>query len=159
MAVDFLARCVVTWPVSPMLWWRHQAETFSALLAICAGNSPVTGEFPPQRPVTQSFDVYFDLRVNKRWSKQSWGWWFETPSFPLWRQSNDIVTFLDDSILNELSPRQSNHDDMQCMTDRIWTVHFGRQSPSTISVLIAHQTYRSSVVTYEEYLQMRCKHA
>ena len=38
-------------------WWRHQMETFSALLAICAGNSPVPGEFPTQRPVTQSFDV------------------------------------------------------------------------------------------------------
>ena len=30
----------------------------SALLAICAGNSPVPGEFPAQRPVTRSFDVY-----------------------------------------------------------------------------------------------------
>ena len=38
-------------------WWRHQMETFSALLAICAGNSPVHGEFPAQRPVTRSFDV------------------------------------------------------------------------------------------------------
>ena len=42
-------------------------ETFSALLAICAGNSPVPGEFPTQRPVTRSFDVYFDLRPNKGW--------------------------------------------------------------------------------------------
>ena len=41
-------------------WWRHQMETFSALLAICAGNSPVTGEFPSQRPVTRSFDVFFE---------------------------------------------------------------------------------------------------
>ena len=48
-------------------------ETFSALLAICVGNSTVPGEFPTQRPVTQSFDVYFDLRPNKRLSKQSWG--------------------------------------------------------------------------------------
>ena len=45
-------------------------ETFSALLAICAGNSPVSGEFPAQRPVTQSFDVSFDLRLNKPFSKQ-----------------------------------------------------------------------------------------
>ena len=42
-------------------------ETFSALLAICAGNSPGSGEFPAQRPVTRSFDVFFDLRLNKRW--------------------------------------------------------------------------------------------
>ena len=45
-------------------------EIFSALLAICAGNSPVTGEFPTQRPVTRSFDVYFDLRPKERLSKQ-----------------------------------------------------------------------------------------
>ena len=69
-------------------WWRHQMETFSALLAICAGNSPVPGEFPTQKPVTRSFDVFFDLRLNKRLSKQSWGWWFETLSRPLWRHRN-----------------------------------------------------------------------
>ena len=43
------------------------------------------GEFPTQRPVTRSFDVFFDLRLNKRLSKQPWGWWFETPSWSLWR--------------------------------------------------------------------------
>ena len=69
-------------------WWRHQMETFSALLALCAGNSPVTGEFPSQRPVTRSFDVFFDLHLNKRLSTQSRGWWFETPSQPLWRHCN-----------------------------------------------------------------------
>ena len=54
-----------------MSWWRHQMETFSALLAICTGNSPVPGEFPAQRPVTRSFDVFFDLRLHKRLSKRS----------------------------------------------------------------------------------------
>ena len=67
-------------------------ETFSALLAICAGNSPVPGEFPAQRPVTRSFDVSFDLHPNKRLSKQWWGWWFETPSCPLWRHPN-VISF------------------------------------------------------------------
>ena len=42
-------------------------EAFSALLALCAGNSPVTDEFPSQRPVTQSFDIFFDLHTNKAW--------------------------------------------------------------------------------------------
>ena len=56
-----------------LIWWRHQMETFSALLAICAGNSPVSGYFPAQRPVPRSFDVFFDLHLNKRLSKQSWG--------------------------------------------------------------------------------------
>ena len=69
-------------------WWRHQMETFSALLAICAGNLPVPGEFPAQRPVTPSFDVFFDLRLNNRLSKQSWGWRFETLSCPLWCHCN-----------------------------------------------------------------------
>ena len=64
-------------------------ETFSALLAICAGNSPVPGEFPAQRLVTRSFDVFFDLHPNKRFSKQSYGWWFETPSRSLWRHCNE----------------------------------------------------------------------
>ena len=55
-------------------WWRHQMETFSALLAIDKGNSPVSGEFPAQRPVTRSFNVVFDLRLNKQ--------------CPLWRHCN-----------------------------------------------------------------------
>ena len=42
-------------------------ETFSALLALCAGNSPVTGEFPLQRPMTRGFYVFFDLRPNNDW--------------------------------------------------------------------------------------------
>ena len=63
-------------------------ETFSALLVISAGNSPVSGEFPAQKPVTRGFDVFFDLPLNKRLNKQSRGWWFETLSRPLWRHSN-----------------------------------------------------------------------
>ena len=68
-------------------------SSFSASLAICAGNSPVSGEFPAQRPVTRSFDVFFDSRLNKRLSKQSWGWWFETPSNSLWRHCNAYPNF------------------------------------------------------------------
>ena len=51
-------------------------------------NSPVPSEFPAQRPVTRSFDVFFDLRLSKRLRKQSWCWWFETLSSPLWRHCN-----------------------------------------------------------------------
>ena len=76
--------------VQTTTWWRHQMETFSALLAICAGNSPDPGEFSAQRPVTRSFDDFFVLRPNKRLSKQRWGWWFETPSSPLLRHCNEI---------------------------------------------------------------------
>ena len=76
---------------SHISWWSHQMETFSVLLAICAGNSPVPGEFPTQRPVTRSFDVFLDLRLNKRLSKQSWGWWFESLSRPLWLHRNVMI--------------------------------------------------------------------
>ena len=46
-------------------------------------------KFPSQRPVTRSFDVFIDLRMNKWLSEQSWGWWFEMPSRSLWRHCND----------------------------------------------------------------------
>ena len=44
---------------------------------------------PTRRPVTRSFDVFFDLRLNKRLCKQSWGWLFQTPSHQLWRHCNE----------------------------------------------------------------------
>ena len=51
----------ILWP-----WWCHQMKTFSALLSLCAGNSPVTSDIPTQRPVKRSIDVFFDLHLNKR---------------------------------------------------------------------------------------------
>ena len=69
---------------------KNLQRTFSALLAICAVNLPVPGELPAQRPVTQSFDIFFDLRLNNRLSKQSWGWWFETLSRPLLRHRSEF---------------------------------------------------------------------
>ena len=65
--------------------WKHFRST-----------GPLCGEFtgsPHKRPVTQSFDVFFDVRLNKRLSKQSWCWWFETPSRLLWRHRNDCLSF------------------------------------------------------------------
>ena len=58
-------KCANCMEVSP--WWCNEMETFSVLLALCVGNSPVTGEFPTQRPVTHSFDVFFALCLNKGW--------------------------------------------------------------------------------------------
>ena len=77
--------CRITWPHSDVIAWKHFPCYWSF---VRAENSPVTGEFPTQRPVTRSFDAFCDLRLNKRLSKQSWGWWFETPSCPLWRHCN-----------------------------------------------------------------------
>ena len=86
-------------------------KTFSALLAICAGNSPVPGDFPAQRPVTRSFDIFFDLRLIKQLSKQSWGWWFETPS----PHYDVIVMYNVDATYIAL---QTLHIDWLCKRDR-----------------------------------------
>ena len=96
-------------------WWRHHMETFSALLALCAGNSPVTGEFPSQRPVTRSFDILFDLRLNKRLSKQSGRRWLQTP-WRSWHHCNDVIGAFQihviylpmHFIVASLAPRQSH---------------------------------------------------
>ena len=55
---------------------------------LCAGNSLVTGEFSSQRPVTRSFDIFFDLRLNERLSKRYRRWWFGTLSRSFWRHGN-----------------------------------------------------------------------
>ena len=64
--------------------------TIFRVTGLCAGKPPVTGEFPSQRLVTRSFDVFFDLCLNKRLSKQSRGWRLETPSSSSWRHCNEI---------------------------------------------------------------------
>ena len=83
-------------------------KTFSTLPALCAGNSLVTSEFPSQRPVTQSFDVFFDLCLNKLLSKQSRRWWFQMPLCSLWRHCNDgLVQDCSISIANALEILES----------------------------------------------------
>ena len=65
--------------------WKHFPHYWPFVQGI--HRSPVNS--PAQRPVMRSFDVFFDLHLNKGLSKQWWGWWFETPSCPLWRHCND----------------------------------------------------------------------
>ena len=81
---DFLV--AFTFWREPNAWWRHQMETFSRYWHFVRGTSPATGEFPLQRSVAWSFDVFFDLCLNKRLSKQQGRRWFETSSRPLWRR-------------------------------------------------------------------------
>ena len=82
---QYQLQCLQTVHIKWYSWWRHQMETFSALLAICAANSPVPGHKGQWRG-TLMFSLICAL--NKRLSKQSWGWWFETLSRPLWRHRN-----------------------------------------------------------------------
>ena len=84
-------------------------EIFSALLAIYAGNSPVTGEFSAQRLVMRSFGVFFDLHLNKWLSKQSWGWCFETPSCSLWCHCNVFIQWGLGSLLSTEMSSNYNH--------------------------------------------------
>ena len=73
--------------------------------------SPVNS--PHKRPVTRSFDVFFDLRLNKWLSKQSWGWWFVTALRPLWRHCNDICTWY---VINQNDG--NNHFNATTISDR-----------------------------------------
>ena len=79
--------------------FRHTMMTssngniFHVTAPLC-GEFTGPGEFPTQRPVTRSFDVYFDLRLNKRLSKQPWDWWFETLSWSLWRHRNASMIYI-----------------------------------------------------------------
>ena len=78
-------------PHSNHTWWRHQLETFSALLELCEGNLLVTCGFPSQSTVTRRFDVFFDLRLSKKVSKHSRRRWFETALRSLWCHCDDIL--------------------------------------------------------------------
>ena len=89
----------------PVIWGETNRDVLNAwsnsyiMMTSSNGNifrvtGHLCGEFtglrwsPRKRPVTRSFDIFFDLRLNKRLSKQSWCWWFETLLCPLWRQRN-----------------------------------------------------------------------
>ena len=100
---QLLSGTLIAQSTSKLVMITSSNGNFSALLAICAGNSPVPGEFPAQRPVTRSFDVFFDLRLRKRLSKQSRDWWFETLSRPLWRHRNVCTHPSDDPTIHVIS--------------------------------------------------------
>ena len=69
------------YPHDDVIKWKHFPRYW-----------PFVRGIPAQRPVTRSFGVFFDLRLNYRSNKQSWGWWFETLSRPLWRHCNETRT-------------------------------------------------------------------
>ena len=74
------------WPLYMMT--SSNGNIFCVTGPLC-GEFTGPGKFPAQRPVTRSFDVFFDLGLNKRLSKQPRDWWIETLSWSLWRQCND----------------------------------------------------------------------
>ena len=80
------------------VWWHHQMETFYLLLALCEGNPPLTSGFPSQRPVTRRSDVFFDLCLNKQWSKQ-----LRPPGDLRCCQAHYDITVMDWPIISEVS--------------------------------------------------------
>ena len=100
-----IASQITNLTIAYSIFYSDAAKKTSKLrvIGLCTGNSPgpvnsphkclvtVTGELPSQRPVRWSFDVFFDLRLNKQLSKQSWGRWFETPPRSLWRHCNGMM--------------------------------------------------------------------
>ena len=117
--------CCLTCSISILAWDYYIQPGFSLRSSAWGGRHQMEnifrvtdhlfGEFPAQRPVTRSFDVFYDLRPNKQLNKQPWGWWFETPSRPLWRHSNGyrtawrnmVTTLYARQCVNTLSPRQN----------------------------------------------------
>ena len=71
----------------------HMMTSSNGIIFRVTGHSQVTGESSAQRSVTRNFDVFFDLHPNKLLSKQSWGWWFEMSSRPLWSHHNDLIVW------------------------------------------------------------------
>ena len=86
-----IIEALVLYAYRPNLVITHETSSNGNIFRVTGplcGEFTGPGEFPTQRPVTHSFGVFFDLRLNKRLSKQPWGWWFETPSWSLWRHRN-----------------------------------------------------------------------
>ena len=82
----FYSRWLIS-PFAPNMMTSSNGNIFRVTGPLC-GEFIVPGEFPALKPVTRSFDAFFDLCLNKQLSEQSWGWWFETPPCPLWRLRN-----------------------------------------------------------------------
>ena len=111
--------------------WRHQMETFSALLAICADFFTGPGEFPAHRPMTRSLDAFFDLSLNLWLSKQSRGWWFETQSRPLWRHCNEQLSI----------DFMAKHPNFLC--DKATKFHYFDWTSLLLSLLIKYKRYNT----------------
>ena len=109
------------------------------------------GEFPAQRPVTRSFDVFFDLRLTKRLSEQPLGWWFETPPWSLWRQCNGM------RYSPSATPTRNNHVVCWACVYYIWIAITPRRSLQSVSRSRMEMTYMflscmKPLLTYKQFL-------
>ena len=116
---SILCRSYQLWIIVGIMTTSSKGNIFRVTGHLCG---EFTGEFPAQRPVTRSFDVFCDLRLNKRLIKQSWGWWFETLSRPLWRYCNvdNSWNCISNEPLWEAMLNQFMHGYICKSTGRIW---------------------------------------
>ena len=87
------------WAISISMMTSSNGNIFCVTGQLCGEFTGPQWIPPAQRPVTRSFDVFFDLRLNKRLSKQTWAWWFEMLSRPLWHHCNGIGRCIDNVYL------------------------------------------------------------
>ena len=102
--------------------------------------------------MTRSFDVFFDLCRNKRLSKQSWGWWFETPSRPLWRHRNGIYWKMCSRICGDplyLVQGRCRFEENTCMKLRhIWWKSNVSHILSDIQICLRHRRLQKMTLWY-----------
>ena len=101
--------------------WKHFSRYWPFVREV--HRPPVN--FPhTQRPVTRNFEVFFDLCLNKRLSEQSWGWWFETPSRPLWRHCDVLIVIINGENLTCYARISRLKEIMKLMVTFFFLVHF-----------------------------------
>ena len=122
--------------VSKHIMTSSNGNIFRVTGHLCGEFTGHLSPVPTQRPVTRSFDVFFDLRLNKRLSKHLWGWWFETPSWSLWRHPNDFWYW---GINVETEFLTSDSDSMLC---NVSDVHIIKTQRCNISGRLYYQLKR-----------------
>ena len=122
---DTVAVKWINWGGSLHMMTSSNGNIFRVTGPLC-GESTGPGEFPTQRPVTRSFVVFFDLRLNKWLSKQPCGWWFETPSWSLWRHCDDILSrYKNDDVINRITWKSLHVDVFNFFSATVISFHSG----------------------------------
>ena len=130
-------------------------EAFSALPTLCAGNSPVTGEFPHNGQQRGALMFSLICALNKRLSKQSWGWWFEMPSRSLWHHCNELKKCLIYVLwyLRYLISCLVRYDEIHC-TKLFWDIyvfrHWGQDKMKALSqTTVSNARYRMKMFEFQ----------
>ena len=121
------------------------------------GEFTAPSEFPAQRPVTRSFDVFFDPRLNKRLSKQPLGLWFETPAWSLWRHRNDMGSLVQS---NSVMHDGSDGDWFMWVTHLTMAiVTTGFVDKELINISNLKYNWRFGAITTPSFINQRQRHA